>query len=480
MHNLMLRADESKALPLYSNRTLSDSSPVKKPTLSLLLAVSIILLCWHHAGLGGSVPDRPTRAFLRTTSVGSRNAAYLIKAKNGAVASENKQCSEVGVKVLKDGGNAVDAAVSSVLCIGVVNMFSSGIGGGGLMTVRMPGNRSESWTIDFRETAPGLANSTMFVTDPQLARLGGLSVGVPGELRGLEEAHRRWGRLPWKRLVEPSIRLAEGWKVDRELGRRIPWFSDLMLNSPDWRAIFAPNGSLLKEGDIMRRTNLSRTLSDVAEQGADAFYKGRIADSIVEKVHSMGGILSHSDLEGYRVKVEPALEGTYNGQRIMTTHAPSSGPVLLHMLNLLENFDFATRSGVNTHRMVEAMKFGFAARTKVCDPDFDTDGRISKIPTKEYAAEIVVNITDSHTHSPEYYKPEYDVRNDHGTSHTSVVDSDGMAVAVTSTINLVFGSQVLDPETSVILNDEMDDFSIPGVPNAYGLWPSPCKFLARC
>ena len=168
------------------------------------------------------------------------------------------------------------------------------------MVVRIPGSspsdRSEVYTIDFREVAPGLANETMFKHDPGSARLGGLSIGVPGELRGLEEAHRRWGKLSWKRVVQPSVELAKGWNVDRELGKRIPvcffflsivyleetkefsfqWFRDLMLGDDDWKAIFAPHGRLLREGEIIRRTNYSRTLSAIAEQGAEAFYSVRI------------------------------------------------------------------------------------------------------------------------------------------------------------------------------------------------------------
>lgn len=175
----------------------------------------------------------------------SRNPAYLIQVHNGAVASENKRCSDIGIDVLKDGGNAVDAAIAATLCIGVVNMFSlvsiinwspnlylhillrSGIGGGGFMTIRIPhsdqsANNSHVYTIDFREVAPASSNSTMFKSNPRSSKFGGLAVGVPGELRGLEEAHRRWGTLPWMRLFTPSISLAQGWEVDAELGKRIP------------------------------------------------------------------------------------------------------------------------------------------------------------------------------------------------------------------------------------------------------------------
>ncbi|KAJ6499312.1 gamma-glutamyltranspeptidase [Mycena sanguinolenta] len=409
------------------------------------------------------------------------NPSYLIKARNGAVATENILCSDIGVDILKAGGNAVDAAIAATFCIGTVAMFSSGIGGGGLMTVRIPpanpGEQSEVFTIDFRETAPALANKTMYPLGSNSSRFGGLSVGVPGELRGLEEAHRRWGTLPWKTLIEPSISLSEGWILQEELAKRITWFPSLMLDNPDWSAVFTPRGRFLQEGEVIRRSNYSRTLATIASEGPDAFYKGPIADSLIEKIRATGGILSHADFENYSVKVEHALEGTYRGNKVYTTHAPTSGPVLLHMFNLMEHFPMDNRTPVDIHRAVEILKFGFAARTKICDPAFNNDtNRIDEISTKSFAALVAANITDDRTHPLEYYNPEYDVKTDHGTSHTSVVDKNGMAVSLTSTVNLIFGSQVLDPETGVILNDEMDDFSVPGVPNGFGLWPSPYNY----
>ncbi|KAI1794183.1 gamma-glutamyltranspeptidase [Ganoderma leucocontextum] len=415
---------------------------------------------------------------------GTRNSAYLVRAANGAVASENVLCSEIGVDTLKAGGNAVDAIVSTTLCIGVANMFSSGIGGGGFMTVRIPPTTpnasSDVFAVDFRETAPALSNRTMYVDNPLASRWGGLAVGVPGELRGLEEAHRRWGSLPWKTLVKPAADLAKGWPVPTELARRLQMFSTLMLNEPDWRAVFAPEGRLLREGEIIRRTNLSRTLKAIAEEGPDAFYKGPIADAIIEKVRTTGGILTHDDLEGYKVQVLRALQGTYHGRKIYTPHAPTSGPILQHMLNLMEHYDDLVKDGrtvLNAHRSVEAMKFGFAARTWIGDPAFHNNlSRVHEIPTKEYSDKIFPSITDESTHTPEYYNPMYDVVVDHGTSHSSVVDKNGMAVSLTTTVNLIFGSAVMDPVTGVILNDEMDDFSTPGTPNAFGLYPSPFNY----
>ncbi|KAG6886421.1 hypothetical protein C0992_004024 [Termitomyces sp. T32_za158] len=270
-----------------------------------------------------------------------------------------------------------------------------------------------------------------------------------------------------------------------------------MLNNPDWREIFAPHGVLLREGETIRRTNLARTLQMIAKEGSSAFYKGSIGNALVRKVRATGGILSHADLENFSVKVRPALESTYRNRKVYTTHPPTSGPgepsfhllnqrsysflnqVLIHILNLLEHFDVKERNVLSIHRLIEIIKFGFASRTKICDPDFnDNTARMNMISTKEFAKSILRNITDDRTHTPDYYNAEYDVDTDHGTSHTSVIDKDGMAVAITSTVNLVFGSQVLDPETGILLNDEMDDFSTPGTPNGFGLWPSPFNYPA--
>ncbi|KAF7288635.1 Sec7-like domain belongs to guanine nucleotide exchange factors [Mycena chlorophos] len=462
--------DSKAALPIYAPTAPQKRASKIKPALLLCCLLGLIYYRCFPKQQRRGVTGRP---------------AYLVEARNGAVASENVLCSEIGVDMLKAGGNAVDAAVAATFCAGTVAMFSSGIGGGGWMTVRIPPSQSgpnatsQVFTVDFRETAPSLANSTMFPPRSNASLFGGLSVGVPGELRGLETAHRRWGSLPWKTLVAPSVDLARGWILQEELADRITWFPTLMLENPDWSATFAPNGRFLRKGEIIRRTNYSRTLSRIANEGADSFYKGPIAESLVKKISETGGILSLSDLANYTIKVQPALQGTYRGRKVYTTHEPGSGPVLLHMLNLMETYPKSPRTPLSMHRVVEAIKFGFAARTKIGDPAFDSDpARMEQIPTKEFARLIAANITDDRTHRAEYYRPEFDVVNDHGTSHTSVIDRNGMAVSLTSTVNLIFGSQVLDPETGIILNDEMDDFSVPGTPNGFGLYPSPYNYPA--
>jgi len=200
----------------------------------------------------------------------------------------------------------------------------------------------------------------------------------------------------------------------------------------------------------------------------------------LEKIRETGGIMTQEDLDSYQVQVRKALQGSYQGRSVYTTHAPSSGMALLHMLNLVEPLDRFVedgRTGLNTHRMVEALKFGFAARTRISDVISKADDRrMAEIPSKGYANLIRRNLTDSTTHSPAYYNPTFDIHEDHGTSHGSIIDKDGMVASVTSSVNLVFGSRVMDSETGIILNDEMDDFSKPGHPNYFGLWPSPYNY----
>lgn len=359
------------------------------------------------------------------------------------------------------------------------------------MTVRIPpkspNRSSEVWAIDFRETAPAAATETMFVHNPAAAVLGGLAVAVPGELKGLEEVHKLWGRVPWEKLVQPVADLARGWTVDRELLRRMndPQYFDFLTHHPDWAPIFAPNGRRLNLGDTIRMTALADTLEAIATEGADVFYKGRIAESIVKKIQLEGGIITLEDMASYEVRILPALSSIYRGKEnytIYTTHPPTSGGVLLHMLNIMEHYENLVDegfTGLNAHRAVEAIKFGFAARTKVSDIGFSNNTeKMTAISSKAYANTISSNITDYQTHTPEYYQPEFDIFSDHGTSHKSIVDEDGMAVSLTSTVNSPYGALVMDPVTGVMLNNNMDDFSIPGVPNHYGLSPSPYNYPA--
>ncbi|CAG8488734.1 11582_t:CDS:10 [Funneliformis caledonium] len=403
----------------------------------------------------------------------------LVIARNGAVAAEQQDCSNIGVEILKEGGSAVDAAIAAELCVGTINAFSAGIGGGGFMIIRDSDGTSE--TIDFREIAPAAANNSMFKDDPELAKYGGLSVGVPGEILGMEIAHKKYGKLPWKRLFEPSIKLSrDGFKIPFELSKRMRAYRKDLEGTPDLAAIYAPNGILLGEGDLLKRSNFSKTLELIANNGSDVFYKGSIADSIIKSIRSTGGIMTHEDLATFKPIISKPIQGYYHGRKVMTLNTPSGGPVLLSMLNILEGYRLSREGldGKNLHRIIETLKFGFAMRTEMGDPLFTNNlERIEEIMTKDFAAKIRKNISDSITFEPSYYNPIYDVLEDHGTTHVSVVDKYNQAVSLTSTVNLIWGSRVLDSETGILLNDQMDDFSIPGVPNYFGLRPSPYNYV---
>ncbi|KAH8823211.1 nucleophile aminohydrolase [Flagelloscypha sp. PMI_526] len=444
----------------------------------LFIAVSVLgtYFIYTHLSFGNTEQNIPTPS-------GTFNPAYLIKARHGAVATENRRCSDIGVEIMRKGGNAVDSAIAATFCIGVVHSFSSGIGGGGFMVVRvpnaLPGVPAEVTSLNFRETSPGLSNSSMYVEHPSKSTLGGLAVGTPGEVKGLYEAWVRWGKLPWQDLVYPSATLAQGWTVDVELARRLLQYEALILNIPEWKIIFAPEGRVLNHGETIRLTNLSNTLLEIAQQGPRAFYSGPIAASIVKTVQKAGGILTLEDLSEYKVTASPALIGTYRGRKIYTTDAPSCGAPLLHMLNIAEQYQFEDRDGLAVHRLVEALKYGFASRSKIGDIPYLNSSDVETIlhiPSKSFAVEIVANLTDDATHPPEYYNPLFDVPVNHGTSHVSAADESGMAVALTSSVNSDFGAFVMDPATGIMLNNEQGDFSVPEAPNIFGLRPSPLNY----
>ncbi|ORZ35374.1 gamma-glutamyltranspeptidase [Catenaria anguillulae PL171] len=399
--------------------------------------------------------------------------------KHAAVSSEVPVCSTIGKKLLKAGGSAVDAAIGTSLCVGSINSFASGIGGGGFMLIRNVSGHS--LVIDFREVAPAAISESMFKSNPLKSQIGGLAVGVPGELRGYELAHRKFGKLPWARILEPIVALnADGFQVPSALAARLKYNEEWIMASPIWRAVFAPQGQLVSQGALVKRPAYARTLRDVAHRGAQAFYTGSIARSLVDAIRGEGGVMSMRDLAGYRVEERKPVESSYKGNKVISVGAPASGHVLLHMLNIMEGYEFSKdgAAAVDYHRMVEAMRYGFARRSELGDPAFlKIDGRLDQILSKDEAAAARRNLSDSTTYPPEHYQPKYANAPSHGTTHLSVVDENGMAVAVTTTVNLLFGSHIMDKKTGVILNNQIDDFSFNNTSNAFGFPPSPSNFI---
>jgi len=226
------------------------------------------------------------------------------------------------------------------------------------MVVRLPNGTVE--TIDFRETAPAASFPTMFKGDPILAQTGGLAVAVPGEIRGLELAHKRHGKLPWERLFAPAVKLArEGWAVGPELARRLQLAKALIEGVPEWSHVFAQDGIALREGQWIKREALADTLEAIGTKGADAFYTGKIAQMMVDHVQKNGGILTMKDMRDYKALVKEPVVGFYQGRKVYTSTAPTSGPALISILNILERYNVgksAEYANVDTHRLVEAMK----------------------------------------------------------------------------------------------------------------------------
>ncbi|KAJ2776581.1 hypothetical protein H4R18_005602 [Coemansia javaensis] len=417
-------------------------------------------------------------AVARSYPAGAATArSTLVTARRGAVATDEARCSAIGVDVLRDGGSAVDAAIAGALCVGVLQAHSSGIGGGGFMLVRPP-PPARPVLIDFREEAGAAATQDMFVGDIARARIGGLAVGVPGEIAGLHSAHRRFGRLPWRRLFAPAIALArDGFALSPVVHRNLVAIESHVLAAPGFNTTYTDGrGHLLRPGDTVRRPALAASLAEIARDGPRAFYAGRIARSLVAAVRADGGILTADDFARYAPVDREPLESYYHGRRVLTGAPPTSGSVLLNMLNVVEGFSLAAEgpTALSYHRIVEAMKFGAAQRTLLGDPSFvDLAANVSRQISKPFASAIRANISDSRTFALDHYDPEYDILNNHGTTHLSVLDEDGMAVSLTSTINLEFGSRIMDPATGIILNDEMDDFSTTNEKNGFGLRPSP-------
>ena len=292
------------------------------------------------------------------------------------------------------------------------------------------------------------------------------SSAVPGDPRGLEYLHKHYGVLSWESVVSPAVRVARyGFPVTED---GLFFFDivtrdyDFLEHDPNWAIDFAPNGSRLELGQIMTRKRYADTLEAIAFNGADAFYTGAIANSTVRALQAENGTMTIEDLESYRVVSRKPVETTYRGYRILGCGAPASGAVTMSVLKTVEGYTgFGTLDMLNlsTHRMVEAMRFGYAQRASLGDPNFveDMDGYQQEMFNEKRSAMTRAKISDFHTLNISAYDPSgFEIAEDHGTSHVVSADKDGMAVSLTTTINLIFGNRIMVPETGVILNNEME------------------------
>ncbi|GLT61532.1 hypothetical protein SLA2020_342320 [Shorea laevis] len=406
---------------------------------------------------------------------------HIVESDGGVVAADDGRCSEIGVSVLRKGGHAVDAAVATALCVGVVNPMASGIGGGAFMIIRSS-STSKTEAYDMRETAPSAASQDMYENDLEAKYKGALSMGVPGEITGLHQAWLKHGRLAWRTLFEPAIKLArDGFVVAPYLGLNIARSGKAILNDTGLRQVFAPNGKLLHAGDTCYNLELAKSLEAVAEEGPVAFYNGTIGEKLVQDVREAGGILTMEDLRNYKVEVMDAMAANVMGYTIYGMPPPSSGTVGFSLvLNILDSYGSsdATKGNLGLHRVIEAVKHMFAIRMNLGDPDFvDVKEYISEMLSSSYAKEIQQKILDNTTFPSDYYMYRWSQLRDHGTSHFCIVDTDRNAVSMTTTVNYGFGAGVLSPSTGIVLNDEMGDFSSPTEISPDRLPPAPANFI---
>ncbi|PHH60467.1 hypothetical protein CDD81_1642 [Ophiocordyceps australis] len=399
----------------------------------------------------------------------------------GAVASESAVCSKVGTQLLKIGGSAADAMVGTVLCVGIVALHHSGIGGGGFMTIRQANGTYE--TVDFRETAPAAAHEDMFENNTQASLVGGLASGVPGELRGLEYIHNKYGKLPWVQVLQPVIKLARaGFIVTDELAKFMDaQTTPFLTEDPAWAIDFAPQGKRVQKDDIMTRKRYANTLEDIANYGVGVFYTGAMAKATIAAVQARNGIMTMADLANYTIKTGEAVHVQYHGHKLSSCNTPSSGVVALSALNILNGYGPLDNMGpLSTHRLDEAFKFAYGQRVKLGDGDFvaGMENYTANMLSSQTASSIRLRISNSTTHGTDWYDPEgLEVLDTPGTSFIATADTSGLAISLATTVNLIFGSHVMVPETGIVMNNQMNDFGIPGTSDAFGYEASPANFI---
>jgi gamma-glutamyltranspeptidase/glutathione hydrolase len=408
----------------------------------------------------------------------SEAAGRTLGSAAGLVVTDNEQASRAGMEILERGGNAIDAAIATAFALSVVDQASSGLGGGGFMVIYRAKDK-KAFALDFRETAPQASRRELYMKDgkaaPSLSLMGALAVAVPGEVAGLVEAHKRFGTLPLAILTSPAIKFAaEGFTVDGALRVAIERQQANMKRFPDLGRIYMPNGEVPKEGELIRQPQLAETLKAIAQKGHDVFYRGWIAEAIAEVIKKESGVMTLDDLKDYQAVWREPLVGSYRGRMIVTMPPPSSGGVaILEMLKVLEGYkldQFQHNSPTYLHLLAETMKHAFADRAQFLgDPDF-VHVPVRKLTSKGYAEWIRERLAPSKTFPPTFYGFYNYNAEKGGTTHFSVVDRFGNAVACTQSVNTRFGSKLLVPRAGIVLNNEMDDFAIQSeVGNVYGL-----------
>jgi len=411
-----------------------------------------------------------------------------VRSAQAMAVTPDDRATRVAVRVLRDGGNAVDAAVATAFALSVTLPHAGNLGGGGFLLYREPDGTVTA--LDFRETAPASLSAGIFLDEdgrpvPARSTRGGLAVAVPGSVAGLFEAHRRWGRLAWADLVAPAITLADRGVVIS------PWLAGVfrraggpLLRHRAARSVFGPGGRLPVDGQLLRQPDLAASLRRIASRGVDGFNRGRIARAIEQTVHQAGGVLDRDDLAAYRPVARQPVEGRYRGYRVVSFPPPSSGGlVLLQMLGMLERFDLAASgsgASATVHVMAEVERRAFADRSRwLGDPGFfEVPARALLDPA--YVTERAATISPDHaTPSARITPGTPPLPESEDTLHFSVTDPSGGAVSLTTTLNTAFGCGMVARGTGILLNNQIDDFALaPGIPNQWGLVGSDANAVA--
>nr|WP_259395589.1 gamma-glutamyltransferase [Shewanella sp. SR43-4] len=407
--------------------------------------------------------------------------AQPIYAKHGMVSSQEALASKIGVDILKQGGNAVDAAVAVAYALAVTLPRAGNVGGGGFMLVHLA-EQHKTIAIDYRETAPAKAHKDIFLDEQgnavdKLSREHGLAVGVPGTVMGMELALTKYGTMSMEQVIKPAIKLAkDGILVTSDLSNSLAGLKSRITQWPSSAEVFYhADGSNYQVNELFKQPELAQSLSLIAEKGSKGFYQGETAEKIVSAVQNAGGVMSLTDLSNYKVIERQPVRGQYRGYEVVSMPPPSSGGIhIIEMLNVLEQFPI-DKLGHNTadtlHLMAETMKYAYADRSKFLgDPDF-VNVPVKQLISKEYAKSIASKISiNKTTPSSEILPGELAPYESDQTTHFSVIDKWGNAVANTYTLNFSYGSGLVAKGTGILLNNEMDDFSVkPGTPNGYGL-----------
>ncbi|HMG74624.1 MAG TPA: gamma-glutamyltransferase [Pyrinomonadaceae bacterium] len=422
--------------------------------------------------------------FVSVGSITTRGASRdPVRARHGIVASTNQIASNVGVDIMKRGGNAVDAAIAVAFALAVTHPAAGNLGGGGFMMIRLQDGRTTA--IDYREMAPAAASRNIYldkngnVIEGEGGSIEGYrAAGVPGTVRGMELALRKYGsgKLTWPQLIEPARRLAaNGFTVNYTLARGLRGNREYLSKYPETKRIYLNSGKFYNEGDVFVQPDLAATFARLQQRGPNEFYTGQTAQLIAADMKRHNGLLTLDDLRGYVAKERQPLRGNYRGYEVISMPPPSSGgAVLIQMLNILEGYDFKKMDWASSdryHLMTEAMRRAFADRAEYMgDTDF-VKVPIAGLIDKKYAAQLRNTINPERASSSEQVKAGKPLGYEsEETTHFTVVDAEGNAVSNTYTLNNSYGSAVVAKGTGLIMNDEMDDFAAkPGTPNLYGL-----------